>query len=96
MTIPVPDDLPFLPDCCSIRCCSLGCCRAVALKVTNLQKPEGIHLGTAGSYQDPAAEVVAATAYLGKEVAQAKNHMPVVLGQYKVRWEVVEVVERQD
>ena len=98
MTIPFPDDLPSPPDYCSMRCCILGRCRAAASKVTTLPGPveaAGIHPGRAGSCQDPGVEAVAATGRLGKEVVvQAMNHMAVVLGRYKARWEGV--VERED
>lgn len=89
MTIPFPDDLPFHPDDCSIRCYILVRCRAVASVVTTLPGlagAAGIHPATAGSYQDPAVEAVAATGHLGRgAVAQAMNHMAVALGQNKVR-----------
>lgn len=88
MTIPFPDDLPFHPDDCSIRCYILVRCRAVASVTTlpGLAGAAGIHPATAGSYQDPAVEAVAATGHLGRgAVAQAMNHMAVALGQNKVR-----------
>ena len=86
MTIPFPDDLPFLP--CSIRCCILVRCRAAAMKVTTLPGPAeaaGIHPATAESYQDPGVEVEAMGRLGTGVVAQAMNHMAVALRQYKVR-----------